>query len=68
MLCKYSGLTQRQTAELLNLSTGAAVSMQLKTLATAIEAKTTLRRKLTAIEKAIDDEIDRESEEQNPAI
>ncbi len=68
MLCRYSGLTQRQTGELLTLSTGAAVSMQLKTLATAAEAKRTLRRQLTAIEKAIDDEIDRESEEQSPAI
>jgi len=67
MLCKYSCLRQRQTAELLNLSTGAAVSMQLKTLVTAIEPKTTLRR-LTAIEKAIPDEIDRELEEQNPGI
>ena len=65
MLCRYSGLTQRQTGELLNLSTGAAVSMQLKTLAAAAAAKGKLRRQLTAIEKAICDAIDRESEASN---
>ena len=68
MLCRYSGLTQRQTGEVLNLSTGAAVSMQLKTLAAAAAAKGKLRRQLTAIEKAISDEIGPESKEPNLAI
>ena len=39
MLCRYSGLTQRQAGEFLNLSTGAAVSIQLKTLAAAAPSK-----------------------------
>ena len=58
MLCRYSGLTQRQAGELLNLSTGAAVSSQLRTLASAVAAKDKLRKKLIAIDKAICDEID----------
>jgi len=57
MLCRYSGLTQRQAGELLNLSTGAAVSMQLKALAAAAAAKGKLRKTLTAIDKAIRTEI-----------
>jgi len=57
MLCRYSGLTQRQAGELLNLSTGAAVSSQLRTLASAAAAKGKLRKKLIAIDKAICDEI-----------
>ena len=57
MLCRYSGLTQRQAAELLNLSTGAAVSHQLRTLASAAAAKGKLRKQLIAIDKAICDEI-----------
>ena len=59
MLCRYSGLTQRQAAKFLNLSTGAAVSIQLKTLAAAAAAQGKLRRQLTAIDKAIRTEIDR---------
>jgi hypothetical protein len=58
MLCRYSGLTQRQAGELLDLSTGAAVSMQLKALASAADAKGQLRRQMTAIEKAIGEEIE----------
>jgi len=58
MLCHHAGLTQRQAAELLNLSTGAAVSLQLKKLAQATAASPKLRKKLAAIEEAIDKEID----------
>ena len=65
MLCRYSGLTQRQAGELLHLSTGAAVSMQLKALAAAGAAKGKLRKKLTAIDKAICAEIDADSEAPN---
>jgi putative transposase len=57
MLCRYSGLTQRQAGELLNLSTGSAVSHQLITLASAAAAKGKLRKTLIAIDKAIYDEI-----------
>jgi len=58
MLCRHSGLTQRRTAELLGLSTGAAVSHQLRTLAAAAAAKGKLRKQLAAINKAICDEIE----------
>ncbi len=68
MVCRYSGLTQGEAGEILNLSTGAAVSMQLKTLAAAAAAKGKLRRQLTAIDKAICAEIDRASEQPNLAI
>ena len=61
MLCRYSGLTQRQAGEFLNLSTGAAVSMQLKTLAAAAQVKGKPQRQLTAIDKAIRAEIDAEA-------
>ena len=57
MLCRYSGLTQRQAGELLNLSTGAAVSHQLRTLASAAAANGKLRKQLIAIDKAICDEM-----------
>ena len=67
MLCRYSGLTQRQAGELLDLSTGAAVSMQLKALAAAAAAaaKGKLRKQLTAIDKAICAEIDVDPEAPN---
>ena len=74
MLCRYAGLTQRQTAALLDLSTGAAVSLQLKALAAAAAGgpgsagAARLRKQLSAVEKAIRDEIDRESEDPNAAI
>ena len=62
MLCRYSGLTQRRAGELLGLSTGAAVSHQLRTLASAAAAKGKLRKQLIAIDKAICDEITRRQE------
>jgi len=58
MLCRYSGLTQRQAGECMGLSTGAAVSIQLKTLAAAATPRSKVRRQLTAIDKAIQAEID----------
>ena len=57
MLCRHAGLTQREAAELLDLSTGAAVSLQLKKLAQATTASRKLRTQLAAIEEAIDKEI-----------
>ncbi|MDP6635716.1 MAG: transposase [Phycisphaerae bacterium] len=62
MLCRYSGLTQRQAGEFLNLSTGAAVSIQLKTLAAAAASKGKLRKQLVAIDKAIKAEIEGSSD------
>jgi len=61
MLCRYSGLTQRQAGEFMDLSTGAAVSMQLKALAAAAAGKGKLPRQLTAIDKAIRTEIESDS-------
>ena len=58
MLCRYSGLTQRQAGEYLNLSTGAAVSIQLKTLTAAASSKGKIRKQLAAIDKAIQTEIE----------
>ena len=60
MLCRDSGLTQRQAGEFLNLSTGAAVSIQLKTLAAAAASKGKIRKQLAAIDKAIKSEIQSE--------
>jgi len=57
MLCRYSGLTQRQAGEYLNLSTGAAVSIQLKTLTATAASKSKVRKQLAAIDKAIQAEI-----------
>jgi len=65
MLCRYSGLTQRQAGELLDLSTGAAVSIQLKRLAAAAADNGKLRRQLIAIEKAICIEINGDPEAAN---
>ena len=65
MLCRYSGPTQRQAGEFLNLSTGAAVSMQLKALAATAASKGKLRKQLAAIDKAICTEINRDSEAPN---
>jgi len=47
----------REAAELLNLSTGAPVSLQLKKLAQATAASRKLRRQIADIEEAIDKEI-----------
>ena len=60
MLCRYSGLTQRQAGEFLNLSTGAAVSIQLKTLATATATNRKVRKQLAAIDQTICAEINAE--------
>jgi len=60
MFCRYSALTQRQAGKVLNLSTGAAVSHQLRTLASAAATKGKLRKELIAIDKAVRDEINAE--------
>jgi len=58
MLCRYSALTQRQAGDFLNLSTGAAVSIQLKNLASAASSKRNIKKQLSEIEEAIRKEID----------
>ncbi len=49
MLCDYAGLTQRQTADLLGLRSGAAVSAQLHTLARRLNEDPGLRRRVRNI-------------------
>ena len=58
MLCRYSGLTQRQAGEFLNLSTGAAVSLQLKALSSAAAASSKIRKQQAAVEQAVCIEIE----------
>lgn len=58
MLCRYSALTQRQAGECLNLSTGAAVSIQLKNLTAAASSKRKIRQQLSEVEAAIRKAID----------
>ena len=41
-MCDYSGLTQRQAAEVLGMSTGVAVSRQLRRLSEALQAENRL--------------------------
>jgi len=56
-LCDHSGLTQRQAAEALGMSTGVAVSRQLHNLSQALEGDKRLQKHLETIHKRID-EID----------
>jgi len=49
MLCDHGGLTQRQVAEVLGISTGAPISQQLRKLACTVESNRVLRRQVTAI-------------------
>jgi REP element-mobilizing transposase RayT len=53
MLCRFSGLSQREAAQVLGLRTGAAVSMQLRTLAHKLHSSQTLSRQVAAIEKEL---------------
>ena len=47
--CDHGGLTQRQVAEALGISTGVVVGQQLRKLARALESNRVLRRQVTAI-------------------
>jgi len=49
MLCDYAGLTQRQTADVLGLRSGAAVSAQLHKLADRLKRDPRLQKRVTAI-------------------
>jgi putative transposase len=53
MLLNYAGLTQRQSADLLGMNTGAAVSVQLRSLPGVLSSN----RKLARLVKAIEAEL-----------
>jgi putative transposase len=53
MLCRYSGLTQREVAEMLKLKTGAAVSAQMRRLDAEQSGNRELRRQLDRIEEVL---------------
>ncbi len=63
-LCGHSPLTQRQAGEFLNLSTGAAASIQLKNLASAASSKRKIRKQLSELEAVISRGIDLKVTEQ----
>ena len=50
MLVKYGGLTQRETAEVLGLTTGAAISRQQKALEERLKRHCSLARRVQGIE------------------
>ena len=54
MLSKFAGLSQRQTAEMLGLGTGAAVSMQLAKLRKILPINRSLQRAVTRIEERLE--------------
>jgi hypothetical protein len=49
MLCDYSGLTQREAAQVLGIANGASVSQQLRKLARAIETDRALHAQVAAL-------------------
>lgn len=53
MLCTYSGLSQREIGARLKWGTGAAVSMQMKKLRTAMARNRTLQNQVEGIEKRL---------------
>ena len=53
-LCRYSGLTQRKAAQLLRLTTGAAVSAQLRVLARRLQKDAELRERLAGAEARLE--------------
>lgn len=55
MLCRYAGLTQRQAAGVLEIGTGAAAGRQMRRLKERLIADRSLRRKIAAIEKTLND-------------
>ncbi len=54
MLCKYAGLTQRDVAKVLGMSSGAAVSSQLQKLSVLLSDDRKLRRQVAEIESRLD--------------
>ena len=56
MLCDWGGLTQRQTADVLGLGSGAAVSLQLRRLADELASHAPLRKRVDRILAALGDQ------------
>lgn len=56
MLCRYAGLTQRETAGELGLNTGVAVSCQIKHLGELLQSDQALARTVRRIESQLDKE------------
>jgi len=52
-LCDYSGLNQRQVAEVLNLTIGGAVSKQLRKLSAVLEKDKSVQKALADLERLI---------------
>ena len=55
MLCKFAGLTQRDTAKVLNLKSGSAVSNQLRKLDPVIKQDEALRNQIDRISVKLED-------------
>ncbi|MBU0678658.1 MAG: transposase [Verrucomicrobia bacterium] len=53
MLLKYGGMTQRKAAEILHVSTGAAISVRLKELDRELKNNRSLARKVSMVEKRL---------------
>jgi len=54
-LCDHSGLTQRQAAEALGMTTGVAVSRQLHKLSRVLQGDKGLQKQLEAIRKRVEE-------------
>jgi REP element-mobilizing transposase RayT len=54
-LCKYASLTQREVAHLLNMSTGAAVSQQMRKLSEALIDDRKLREVLNRVDRKLEE-------------
>lgn len=52
-LCEYCGKTQREAAEMLRIGSGAAVSQQLKKLASAMKTDSVVKKLHSEIETRI---------------
>ncbi len=55
MLCDYAGLTQRRTAHMLGIATGASVSLQLRKLAQALESDKRIQATVATIAAKLKD-------------
>lgn len=53
MLCTYGGLTQRETADVLGIGTGAAVGQQLRALESCVCADRRLGRRVAQLERCL---------------
>jgi hypothetical protein len=56
MLCQCGGLTQRQTAEIVGVRSGAAVCLQIRRINERLKKDKTLRRRVAQIEEQLQQE------------